>query len=87
MCFSIKKLLKDVRKTCRWMTIWCNAGVTCTNMMGDLPGYEGEVWYNPCGIANILPLFNVIPYHKVPYGSTKEKSFFVYKDNGRERCF
>jgi hypothetical protein len=26
-------------------------------------------------------------YDKVTYDRTKEKSFFVYKDNGRERCF
>ena len=30
------------------MDINCNAGVTSTNMVGDLPGY-GAVWYHPNG--------------------------------------
>jgi hypothetical protein len=34
----------------------CNAGVTRTNWVGDLPGYGGQVWYHKKGIANILSL-------------------------------
>jgi hypothetical protein len=40
------------------MDIHCNAGVTSTNLVGDLPGY-GKVWFNPNGIANILSLLRV----------------------------
>ena len=34
----------------------CNAGVTHTNKIGDLPGYSDPVWYNSKRIANILSL-------------------------------
>jgi hypothetical protein len=34
------------------MNIYCNAGLSHTNMVGELDGY-GTVWYNPKGIANI----------------------------------
>jgi hypothetical protein len=57
--FSNKSLLKNVRATDRIMNIRCNAGVTRTNMIGDLPGFDGEVWYNPNGIVNILSLSDV----------------------------
>jgi hypothetical protein len=56
--FANRKLLKNIRTTERTMNIRCNAGVSRTNMVGDLPGY-GEVWYNPEGIANILSLSQV----------------------------
>jgi hypothetical protein len=56
--FCNPKLLKNIRKTNKVMNIKCNAGVTSTNMVGDLPGY-GQVWYNEKGIANILSLSRV----------------------------
>ena len=48
--FCNSALLKNIRRVNKVMNIKCNAGVTRTNMMGDLPGY-GEVWYNKQGIA------------------------------------
>jgi hypothetical protein len=53
--FYNDKLLQNIRKSDTSMDIHCNAGVTSTDMVGDLPGY-GEVWYHPNGIANILSL-------------------------------
>jgi hypothetical protein len=53
--FCNKALLKNVREVKKVMNIICNAGVTRTNMVGDLEGY-GTVWYNAKGIANILSL-------------------------------
>jgi hypothetical protein len=64
-------LLKNIRPSSGYMDIHCNAGVTSTNMVGDLPGY-GQVWYHPNGITNVLPLKQVksrghcITYHIVP---------------------
>jgi hypothetical protein len=40
--FCNPKLLKNIRKINKVMNIKCNAGVTRTNMVGDLPGY-GQV--------------------------------------------
>ena len=54
--FCNKDLLKDVRTTGRSMRIRCNAGWTVANMIRRLPGFPGEVWYYPNGIANILSL-------------------------------
>ena len=48
-------LLRNRREGKSHKDIHCNAGVTSTNMVGDLPGY-GTVWYHPNGIANILAL-------------------------------
>jgi hypothetical protein len=66
------------------MVIRCNAGVTKTRMMGDLPGYDGPVWYNPDGIANILSLSDVEKYHHVSY---VPGCFRVHKANGQVREF
>jgi hypothetical protein len=39
-------LLQNIRCGDGFMDIHCNAGVTSTDLIGNLPGY-GEVWYNP----------------------------------------
>jgi hypothetical protein len=82
--FSNKKLLKNIRATNRVMNIRCNAGVSRTNMIGDLPGYKGEVWYNPEGIANILSLSDVEKYHHVTYDSKAEKAFIIHQTEGAD---
>jgi hypothetical protein len=56
--FCNRSLLTNVRETNKVMNIRCNAGVTRTNMVGELNGY-GTVWYNPKGIAKILSLSQV----------------------------
>jgi hypothetical protein len=60
--FNNDKLLRNIRKSDTSMDIHCNAGVTSTDMVGDLPGY-GKVWYHPNGIANILSLARVKDKH------------------------
>jgi hypothetical protein len=55
-----------------------------TRMRGDLPGYDGPVWYNPDGIANILSLSDVEKYHHVSY---VPGCFSVHKANGQVREF
>jgi hypothetical protein len=56
-------------------------------MMGDLPGYDGPVWYNPDGIANILSLSDVMNYHHVTFDSRSGGCFRVFKDDGNVREF
>ena len=40
----------------QYLRVYCNAGVTHTNKIGDLLEYSDLVWYNPKVIANILYL-------------------------------
>jgi hypothetical protein len=56
--FCNRSLLTSVCEMNKVMIIRCNAGVTHTNMVGELNGYS-TVWYNPKGIANILSLSQV----------------------------
>jgi hypothetical protein len=56
--FHNKDLLENIHRGDGYMDIHCNAGVTSTNLVGNLPCY-GEIWYNPNGIANILLLSRV----------------------------
>ena len=53
--FCNKNLITNIREHTNTMDIHCNAGVTSTNLIGELVGY-GTVWYNPEGIANTLSL-------------------------------
>jgi hypothetical protein len=53
--FTNRALLTNICEADGFMDIHCNAGVSSTHMVGDLPGY-GTVWFNPNGIANILSL-------------------------------
>jgi hypothetical protein len=69
------------------MHVHCNAGWTVMNLIGHFPGYPGEVWYNPDGIANILSLADAKKYFRVRYDSSKEKAFIVKKADGSIRWF
>jgi hypothetical protein len=69
--FYNKKLLTIIRKAKTHMDIHCNAGITSTNLIGDLPGY-GEVWYHPNSIANILSLTRVKDKYRVTFNSGKK---------------
>jgi hypothetical protein len=77
--FHNADLLKNIHKYNGHMDIHCNAGVTSTNLIGNLPGY-GQVWYHPNGIANILSLKRVKTRgHRVTYHSSKANEFHVHK--------
>jgi hypothetical protein len=84
--FCNSKLLRNIRKSTKTMNIKCNAGITRTNLVGDLPGY-GEVWFNKDGIANILSLSRLEKKYRITYDSTVGKQFIVHKGNGIERKF
>jgi hypothetical protein len=80
--FSNKVLQTDVKETTQCMRLRCNAGWTVTNLIGRLPGYPGEVWYNPDGIANIISLADAEKYFRVYYDSKCEKAFVLEKPDG-----
>jgi hypothetical protein len=84
--FCNPKLLKNVRRINKVMNIKCNAGVTRTDMIGDLPGY-GQVWFNKNGIANILSLSKVEAKYRITYDSKHGKQFVVHKEDGTMRQF
>jgi dTDP-glucose pyrophosphorylase len=58
-----------------------------TNLISHLPGYPGEVWYNPAGIANVISLADAEKYFHVRYDSKQEKAFVVEKPDGTEHHF
>jgi len=69
------------------MNIHCNAGVSTTNLVGDLPGYGTVLFYEE-GIANILSLASVKRDHKESFNSEK-RSFLRYQGQIRHagHCF
>ena len=85
--FSNHSLLKNVHRTSHYMHICCNTGWSYTNQMGKLPGYPGEVWYNPCGIVNILCFADVCNHFHVRFNSTKEWAFLIEKPDGTTKHF
>jgi hypothetical protein len=85
--FHNEELLDNIHHGDGFMDIHCNAGVTSTNLVGDLPGY-GEVWYNPNGIANILSLPRVKERgFRVTFDSKNGNKFHMHKPNGTKRVF
>jgi hypothetical protein len=84
--FQNMNLLSNIRQADGQMDIHCNAGVTSTNMVGDLGGY-GTVWYHPQGIANILSLSHVRDCgYRVTYDSVSNV-FCIHKHDGSCRVF
>jgi hypothetical protein len=65
------------------MSIMCNAGLTKTKLVGDLPGF-GEVWFNPNGIANILSMSQVEREFPITY---ENQNFTIHKTDGTKRHF
>eukprot|EP00957_Ditylum_brightwellii_P070157 5329698-Ditylum_brightwellii.AAC.1 len=53
--FCNAALLVNIRKAKHSLDIYCTAGKSTTNLIGDLPGF-GTVWLYEDGIANILSL-------------------------------
>ena len=68
------------------MYIHCTAGVTRTNLVGELPGY-GTVWFHPDGIANILSLSRVKTKYWITIDSDENNEFIVHKPDGSTRNF
>jgi hypothetical protein len=84
--FYNKNLLMNIRKAKTHMDIHCNACITSTVLIGDLPGYA-EVWYHPNGIADILSLARVKDKYRVTFDSGQKKQFIVHTSEGTTRCF
>jgi hypothetical protein len=69
------------------MDIHYNAGVTSTNLIGDLPRY-GPVWYHPNGlIANITSLAQMKERNGVTFDSDDGNRFTIHKEDGSTRDF
>jgi len=85
--FCNEELLTHIRIGTGTMHIHCNAGVTNTNLIRELPGY-GAVWLHQGGIANILSLSCATKqgYH-VTYDSKGGNQFKVIKSDGTCRIF
>ena len=79
-------LLTNIRKNETAINIYCNAGVTTVDEVGDFENY-GTVWYNPKGIANILSLAKVKSKFRVTYDSASDNAFTLHKDDGSTRLF
>ena len=76
----------------QYICVHCNAGVTYTNNIGDLPGagvtytnnigdlpvYSNIFWYNPNVIANILSLLFLHKNHMVTYSIKYGNKFVVH---------
>jgi hypothetical protein len=84
--FCNPKLLSNVRKSNTRMKVQSTAGVTYTDMIGELDGY-GTVWYYPDGIANILSLSRVRRDFPVVYNSEEENVFKMKRKDGSYREF
>ena len=85
--FCNKSLITNIRQHSNVMDIHCNAGVTSTNLIGELMGY-GTVWYNPKGIANILSLARVKERgYRVTFDSSEGNAFHLHKADGTVRVF
>ena len=81
------KLLNNIHEVETKMDIHCTAGVTSTNLVGELNGY-GPVWYHAGGIANILSLSQVCSKgYKVTFSSEYDNQFVVTKSDGSTRTF
>ena len=62
----------------QYLRVNCNALVTYTNKIGDLPRYSNPVWYNQKGIASTLSLRFLHKHHIMTYNSQYRNDFFVH---------
>ncbi len=71
--FSNPRLLRNIRVTPRTMTINCNAGVTHTNMIGEMPGYPSVVCFARSA-ANRIAVFCLAENARRPTCPTTQPS-------------
>ena len=69
--FVNHQLLCNIHHASHYMHICTTAGVACTNLIGNVPGY-GTVWFHPDRITNIL-LSKVKAHYTVTYDSSNGK--------------
>jgi hypothetical protein len=67
-------ILKNIRKSSKPIKIHCNAGMSKTDLEGELGGMT--VYHNPNGIANVLSLKSVAEKHRVTYDSWDRNGVF-----------
>jgi hypothetical protein len=67
-------MLKNIRKSSKPIKIHCNAGMSKTDLEGELGGMT--VYHNPNGIANVLSLKSVAEKHRVTYDSWDRNGVF-----------
>ena len=75
-------LLTNIRQIKQCMYIYCNAGMTSTNWVGEFEGY-GTVWFHATGIANILSLALTKETHRIAYDSAVDNIFYMYSQDGK----
>jgi hypothetical protein len=56
-------LLKNIQKSSKPIALYCNAGVTKTDLEGELGGMT--VHHNPNSITNVVALMSVAEMHRV----------------------
>ena len=84
--FSNPDLVTNIRKSRTTMNIYCNTGLSSTNLIADLPGY-GTVWFNASGIANILSLSKASEKFRITFDSMQGNTCTVHKNDGTCRQF
>ena len=84
--FCNGKLLKNIHKIRRPLTIILTGRVTTTNWTGYLDEY-GWVWYYPKGIANILLLVKVKNKFCVKFDSDTHNHFHAHMSSNKVRSF
>jgi hypothetical protein len=86
--FCNKRLLTDIRQVNATVEVHCNGGITTTDWMGRLPGYNKLVWLNESGKCNILSQARVEEEYRVIYDSDNGKGFIVtHREKGTSRHF
>lgn len=78
--FSSSRLVAIITNSKCILTLYCNSGMVSVTQKVDLKG-DGFVWYYPCGIENILSLYNEQKKHKNMYDSETATGFFGSRDD------
>ena len=73
-------MLTNIHRISRSMYIHCNAGVTSTNLVGELQSV-GLVWFHPEGIANIISLSKIKRSYRVTFDSDEDNVFKLYNED------
>ena len=84
---SDSRLLHNIHRAEKSMTVQCNAGTRTTRHMGWIGTFPEPVWYDPGGAANIMSLHIMKRYYHVTYDSDGDDAFVVTTEQGRTMRF
>ena len=86
--FCNGEFLRNIETSSQALDLHTNVGSRSITQIGRFGNYEGDVWYDPDGIANVISLSRLTGEgYQVYMDTDDDDAIFVYSEDGRHMRF